>query len=190
MGKDYLIHFTKFYKTHRRLPSYRELMAAAGLKSTNAVHKIVAKLADEGFLARDAGGRLSPGRRFLELPVLGDIAAGFPSPAEEELCDTMSLEEYLINRKEATYMLKVTGDSMIEAGIMPGDLVLVERGRQPRDNDVVVAEVDHAWTLKYFKKAGEKIMLMPANRRYRPIVPTEQLNIAAVVVGVVRKYKV
>jgi repressor LexA len=190
MGKNYLATFTKFYKTHRRLPSYREFMALAGLKSTNAVHKIVAKLADEGFLRRDNGGRLAPGRRFLELPLLGDITAGFPSPAEEELCDTISLEEYLINRKEATYMLKVTGDSMIEAGIMPGDLVLVERGRQPREGDVVVAEVDHAWTLKYFKKSGQKIMLVPANRRYRPIVPTEELNIAAVVVGMVRKYRV
>ncbi len=190
MGKNYLGFFNKFYKSKRRLPSYREFMALSGLKSTNAVHKIVAKLVDEGFLRRDDGGRLAPGRRFLELPLLGDIAAGFPTPAEEELCDTMSLDEYLIGRKEATYMLKVSGDSMIEAGIMPGDLVLVERGRQPRDGDVVVAEVDHAWTLKYFKKTGEKITLMPANRRYQPIVPTEELNIAAVVVGAVRKYKV
>jgi len=190
MANKYLAFFTKFYKNKRRLPSYREFMALAGLKSTNAVHKIVAKLADEGFLRRDDAGRLSPGRRFLELPLLGDIAAGFPSPAEEELCDTMSLDEYLINHKEATYMLKVSGDSMIDAGIMPGDLVLVERGRQPRDNDVVVAEVDHAWTLKYFKKTGEKVTLLPANKKYKPIVPTDELKIAAVVVGMVRKYKV
>jgi repressor LexA len=190
MGKNYLAHFTKFYKNKRRLPSYREFMALAGLKSTNAVHKIVTKLEEEGFLCRDDNGRLAPGSRFLGVPILGNIAAGFPTPAEEELCDTMTLEEYLINRKEATYMLKVTGDSMIEAGIMPGDLVLVERGRQPRDGDVVVAEVDHAWTLKFFKRTGDQITLMPANRRYRPIVPTDELNIAAVVVGAVRKYKV
>ena len=190
MGNKYLPIFTKFHKTHRRLPSYREFMSLAGLKSTNAVHKITDKLVEQEFLRRDDSGRLAPGRKFLGVPLLGSIAAGFPSPAEEELCDTMTLDEYLIGRKEATYMLKVSGDSMIEAGLMPGDLVLVERGRQPRDGDVVVAEVDHGWTLKYYHKRGERVILMPANRRYHPIVPTDELNIAAVVVGSVRKYKV
>lgn len=185
----YLSHFTKFYKIHRRLPSYREFMALASLKSTNAVHKIVAKLEEEGFIRRDAKGHLAPGRRFLGMPLLGDIAAGFPSPAEEELCDTMTLDEYLVPHKESTYMLKVSGDSMIDAGIMPGDLVLVERGREPRDGDVVVAEVDKSWTLKYFEKRGARVRLIPANKKYPPIIPTDELKIAAVVVGAVRKYK-
>lgn len=184
----YLSYFTKFFKRHRRLPSYREFMTLAGLKSTNAVYKIVSKMISDEYLSRDESGRLSPGKKFLGLPLLGDIAAGFPSPAEEELCDTMTLDEYLIPHKEATYMLKVSGDSMIEAGIMPGDLVLVERGREAKTGDVVIAEVDHSWTLKYLEKKGQQIRLLPANKKYKPIIPTDELNIAAVVVGVIRKY--
>ncbi len=189
MPNKYLPYFIRFYKRHHRLPSYREFMELSALKSTNAVHKITAKLEEEGFLRRDESGRLTPGRKFLGLPLLGDIAAGFPSAAEEELCDTMTLDEYLVPHKEATYMLKVSGDSMIEAGIMPGDLVLVERGREARNGDVVVAEVDKSWTLKYFDKKGKQVRLIPANKKYKPIVPTDELNIAAVVIGVVRKYK-
>ena len=100
----------------------------------------------------------------------------------------MSLDEYLIKNKDATFMLKVQGDSMNGAGIMPGDMVLVERGVTPRNGDIVVAEVDKEWTLKTFQKTGNKIVLMPANKKYKPIVPTEELNIAAVVKAVIRKY--
>jgi SOS regulatory protein LexA len=189
MPAKYLPHFVKFYKAHKRLPTYRELMQAAKLKSTNAVHKIVAKLAEEGYLSRDANGKIAPGRRFLQLPLLGEVTAGFPSPAEEELVDTMSLEEYLINRKEATYLLKVQGDSMIDAGIMPGDILLVERGREAKENDIVVAEVDHQWTLKYFRRKGQQVTLVPANKKYKTIYPREELKIAAIVVAAVRKYK-
>jgi repressor LexA len=77
---------------------------------------------------------------------------------------------------------------MIEAGIMPGDLVLVERGRDPKDGDIVVAEVDHEWTMKYFKKQGGRIILVPANKKYQPIIPKAELKIAAVVRSVIRKY--
>ena len=94
-----------------------------------------------------------PGSPGADLPVLGTVAAGFPSPADEELTDTMSLDEYLISNKEATYILKVNGNSMIDAGILPGDMLLVERGVQPRDGDIVIAQVDREWTMKYFPQA-------------------------------------
>jgi len=81
------------------------------------------------------------------VPVLGTVIAGFPSPAEEELADTMTLDEYLITNKEATYILKVNGESMIDAGILPGDLLLVKRGIDPRDGDIVIAQVDREWTM-------------------------------------------
>src|SRR5437867_12859489 len=76
-----------------------------------------------------------------------EVTAGFPSPAEEELADTMTLDEYLITNKEATYILKVNGESMIDAGILPGDLLLVKRGIDPRDGDIVIAQVDREWTM-------------------------------------------
>ena len=120
--------------------------------------------------------------------VLGTVEAGFPSPAEEELTDTMSLDEWLIGNKEATFMLKVRGESMQGAGIIQGDMVLVERGVTPREGDIVIAEVDGAWTMKYLRHRNGRVMLEPANPKFRPIFPSEELNIAAVVKAVIRKY--
>jgi len=115
------------------------------------------------------------------------VEAGFPSPAEEELNDTISLDEYLIKNKEATYMLKIQGDSMVDAGILAGDMVLVERSTNANDGDIVIAEVDGEWTMKYFRKRGRKFWLEPANKKYKPIYP-EELRIAAVLRAVIRKY--
>jgi repressor LexA len=120
--------------------------------------------------------------------MLGLVEAGFPTSAGEELLDTMSLDEYLIENKEATYLLKVKGDSMIDAGIMEGDLVIVERGRPARVGDIVVAEVDREFTLKYLRKKGSEMFLEAANKKYKPIYPKEELKILAVLRAVIRKY--
>jgi repressor LexA len=163
-------------------------MAITGFRSTHAVSTLLERLFDEAFLETDATGRLLPGRFFAGLAVLGTVSAGFPSPAEEELTDTMSLDEYLIANKEATYLLKVNGDSMIEAGILPGDLLLVERGAEARDGDIVIAQVDREWTMKYLRRRGTHVFLEAANKEYKPIHPQEELQIAAVVRAVIRKY--
>lgn len=178
----------KFFENHRRLPSYREMLKLTGFKSKNAVYHLVERLIASGLLARDRAGKIVHGKHFRELPVLGTVEAGWPSPAEEELVDTLSLEEWLIHNREATFMLKVSGDSMIDAGIRPGDMLLVERGRTPKSGDIVVAEVDKQWTLKYFEKQNNQIVLVPANKKYKTIIPKEELNIAAVVTAVIRKY--
>ena len=88
----------------------------------------------------------------------------------------MTLDEWLIKNREATYMLKVSGDSMIEAGIMTGDLVLLDRSKEAKDGDIVIAEVDGAWTMKYLKKNGKSVMLLPANKKYKPIIPKEGIE--------------
>lgn len=121
--------------------------------------------------------------------MLGTIQAGFPSPAEEELADTMTLDEFLVERPESTYLLRVIGESMIEAGIHPGDIVLVEKGRTPKMNDIVVARVDDEWTLKYFVHDKTGVSLVPANRKYKPIRPRNRLEVAGIVRAVVRKYQ-
>lgn len=178
----------RFYKENKRMPTYSEIMGLVGFKSKNAVFKLVNKLAGEGFLRKDGGGRLLPDRLYGDIKVLGTVAAGFPSPAEEELADTMTMDEYLIENKEATFMLKVSGDSMKDAGIMTGDLVLVERGREPAEGDIVIAEVDKNWTMKYYRKKFGKVYLQAANVKYKDIFPEDELKIAAVVRAVVRKY--
>ncbi len=120
--------------------------------------------------------------------ILGVIEAGWPSPAEEELLDTMSFDDYLVPNKDASYILKVKGDSMIDAGIHPGDLVLVERTTHARDGDIVIAEIDHEWTMKRFRKQGRQVWLEAANRAYPSMLPQQELTIVAVVRAVVRKY--
>lgn len=120
--------------------------------------------------------------------IKGQIVAGWPSPAEEELVDSINLDDYLITNREATFLLKVNGDSMIEAGIMPGDLVLIEKGREIKSGDIVVAEIDSQWTLKRFMKKGGRIALWAANRNYGPIYPQEELILGGKVTAVVRKY--
>jgi SOS regulatory protein LexA len=170
------------------MPRHGELEVVTGFRSTQAVSALVAHLFDGTFPEQDATGRVLPGRFFAGLAVLGTVSAGFPSPAEEELADTMSLDEYLITNREATYLLKVSGNSMIEAGILPGDLLLVERGAQARDGDIVIAQIDREWTMKYLRRRGTRVFLEAANKAYKPMYPQEELTIAAVVRAVIRKY--
>ena len=186
--ETYVQQIQTFYRQHRRMPSYREIGAGTGLRSTNAVFKVVHKMIQQGLLAKDARGRLIPKQLLSDLRFVGLVEAGFPSPADDELFETMNLEGYLIRKPEATYLLRVRGDSMVDAGILPGDLVLVERGAEPHDGEIVIAQIDGEWTLKYFRRHGGQVYLQPANGRFQPFYPKEELTIAAVVNAVIRKY--
>jgi SOS regulatory protein LexA len=180
---------SRFYNQKGRMPSFSEIGEMVGLRSKNAVSKLIKKLEQIKVLARDSKGRLIPGSIALSVKVLGTVEAGFPSPAEEELVDTLSLDNLLIQNPEATFLLKVSGDSMSGAGILPGDMVIVDKGQVPKSGDIVIAEVDGEWTMKYLRKRGEGVTLIPANPRYKPIKPQNELKIAGVVTAVVRKYK-
>lgn len=180
----------QFHRETRRLPSYSEMLSLFGYRSKNAVYGVVNKLEAAGYLRRDGTGKITLTERLAgSIKLLGQVQAGFPSPAEEELVDVLSLDEYLVRRPEATYMLTVSGDSMIDAGIHPGDLVLVERGATPRSGDIVIAQVDGEWTLKYFRKQGRSVRLEPANKKYEAIEPKQSLVIGGIVKAVVRKYR-
>jgi len=180
---------SEFYAKAKRMPSYSEMLGLFGVRSKNAVFKRVDTMVKKGYFHKDEKGRLSPGRLFKPLKMLGIVTAGFPSPAEEELVDTMSLDEYLISNPEATYLLKVDGDSMLDAGIQPGDLVLVQRNLTPKSGDIVVAQVDNEWTLKFFQKRGRDVYLKAGNKKYPAIMPKNELIIGGVVIANVRKYR-
>ncbi len=171
------------------MPSFAEIGEMLGLKSKNAVSKLVNKLEALKVIERDEKGRLTPGSIKFPVRILGTVEAGFPSPAEEELADTLSLDDMLIQNHEATFLLKVSGDSMCDAGILPGDMVIVNKSQTPRNGDIVIAEVDGAWTMKYLRKRGDSVTLMPANPKYKPIKPKNELMISGVVTAVVRKYQ-
>ena len=193
MKNSHQIKIESFYESNKRMPTYREMMDLFGFKSKNAVFKVVEKLIESGLVAKDHLGRLVPTESFNEVPMLGYVTAGLPRTAEEELPDTVSLDEFLIEKKAFTYMLEVDGDSMIDAHIAKGDMVLVERCNNAKDGDIVIAEVDGEFTMKYFRSTTlttgkKKVWLEPANKNYSPIYPEHSLNINAVVKAVIRKY--
>jgi len=187
--KKYAQKLDEFYVSTRRMPSYSEMLGIFGFKSKNAVFKRIAQLVKEGLLTKDKTGRLLPLNLRQPVRLLGLVQAGFPSPAEEETIDLISIDEYLISNPQATFLLKVSGDSMIDAGIHPGDLVLIQKGLTPKSGDVVVACVDNQWTLKYFEKQKGRIILRAANKKYPPIEPEQELVLGGVVIANVRKYR-
>ena len=178
-----------YIQRHGRAPTLEELCGLIRVRSKNTASLMAKGIVLAGVLCRTATGRLvaPPQRAANTLRLLGSVAAGFPSPAEEALLDTMTLDEYLITKPTATFMLRVEGDSMVDAGILPGDVVLVERGRVVRNGDVVIACIDGAWTMKYFYKDASGVRLEAANQNYVTIRPKHKLAVEGVVSSVIRK---
>jgi len=177
-----------FYERNKRMPGYKEIMQLCGFKSKNSVYKLLNKLKDEGVIEKDSHGKITP-LSLGELKVLGTVQAGFPTAAEEDFSGTMSLDEYIVGKnKKSHYVLTVSGDSMIDASIAEGDLVIVEKTENAKIGDIVVACVDGDWTLKYLKKEKSGYFLEPANKNFQNIYPESQLTIGGVVKGVIRKY--
>ena len=175
-----------FFREFQRLPSYQEMCHLFGFTSKKASFDLVRKLISQGILKKDSG-RLT----FIhstQVPVLGSIQAGFPTPQEEQLYHTMSFDEYLVDKPDRSFILKVKGDSMIGAGINDGDLVIIERDSQPQKGDIVVAYIDNQWTLKHYDIRESKVCLVPANPHYPILYPSEELQIWGIVCSVVRKY--
>ena len=179
--------FSAFLQDQGRMPSYAEVCDLFGYKSKNAAFRLVQKLLDLGVLAKSAGGKLVP-KNLSGLRVLGSIQAGFPTPAEEDVLDSLSLDDYLVSKPQASFLLRVFGESMIDEGIRPDDLVIIERGRNPKNGDIVLAQIDNDWTLKFYEKRQGKVRLVPANKKFPILYPKQELKVAGVVTSVVRKY--
>jgi repressor LexA len=178
-----------FYTEHKRIPTYEEMKSLFGVASKNTVAYRVNKLLDSGFLIKE-GNKLSLADTGSVL-VLGTVQAGFPTVADEDIqTELLSLDDFLVEKKGSTFMLEVVGESMVDAGILEGDLVLVERGKTPKKGDIVLALVDHEYTLKYLDIEKGKPVLIPANRLFKKIYPDPNtLKIEAILKAVIRKYR-
>lgn len=185
---EYKNKLVDFYSSSNRMPTYSEMMKLFSFKSKNAVARLVEKLIDAGIINKDPLGRIIPSGSFGEVPILGLIKAGFPSPSEDVVESTINLNNFLIRKKDSTYIMEVDGNSMIEAHIADGDMVIAEKTEFARNHDIVIAEVDGEFTMKYFRQEGNKIWLEPANKDFKPIYPENDLKICAIVRGVIRKY--
>ena len=118
------------------------------------------------------------------------VPAGFPSPADDHIEKALDLNEYLVTKKETTFFVKIKGDSMIDASIHDGDIVIVDRSKQAKIGDIVLASVDGDFTIKILAKHLSQPRLLPANEKFQPIVVNEnmQFEIWGVITGAVRKF--
>lgn len=185
MKPDYLNAVRKFYARCKRFPSYSEMLDLFQVSSKNAVYKIVHKWIEEGLVNKE-NGKLAPSASFFRLPLVGMVRAGHPILADEHK-SYLTLDEYLISDPTSSFLLKVRGDSMVEAGIFEDDLVVIDSLQKAANGDIVLAEVDNEWTLKYLATETDRTYLKPANPRYEAIHPKYQLKIHGVVRGVIRK---
>jgi len=117
------------------------------------------------------------------------ISAGFPSPADDFKETRISLDKELVKNKEATFYARVSGDSMVGAGLDDGDLLIIDRSKNPENGKIVVCLIDGDFTVKRIKKEKEKLYLMPENRKYKPLELKEEneLVIWGIVEYVIKK---
>ena len=184
---------TRYITQNGRRPTLDEIGQLLEIKSKGTIHRYVKSLIDKGHLQRSGrnwrGLRLTgeKNRRLTILPLAGHIAAGKPIEAISEQYE-INFSEMLLG--PGRYVLEVQGDSMIDAGILDGDLVIIRETQSANNGDIVVALVDNSEaTLKRLRKKGNQIELIPDNQSMSPMkYSTDRINIQGVVVGQVRMY--
>lgn len=186
---EYLDKLRDYYSEHRVLPSFSGVAKLVGLKSTSAVAAMVRRMKDAGFLGSSPDRRLQPGQRFFEREILDTVSAGLPKEAVEGVAEGLNVDAYLIDNPSRTALMKVRGDSMINAGLLPGDTVVVKRGVPSKPGDIVVAIIDREYTIKRLAHDSQGFYLLPENPAYKPIRPQMDLEIFGVVSGCFRKYR-
>ena len=186
---QYLGRLQDYYAKHRVLPSYARIGTLVGLNSKASVAEMVLRLKGEGFLQSTPDKRLKPGKRFFERPVAESVRAGMPSPAADIAAETLAIDAHLVANPSKTLLIKVKGDSMIDAGILDGDTVVVEKRASANIGDIVVAILDNEFTLKRLAREKGRIVLRPENKAYPVIRPKDNLEIFGVVVGQFRSYR-
>ena len=186
--RSYLALLQDYYAQHRALPSFAFIGSLLGLKSKSSVAAMVARLKLAGYVESTPDRRLAPTKRFFERPLAeSPVHAGLPSVIEDAPADALTIDDYLIERPSQTVLVRVKGDSMMDAGILDGDLVVVEKAAAAKRGDIVVAIVDGEFTLKTLDLERGKFVLRPENPAYPVIRPEGALEIFGVMVGLVRK---
>ncbi|WP_312201108.1 transcriptional repressor LexA [Anaerospora hongkongensis] len=191
--KQILKHIKDTLRSKGYPPSVREIGEAVGLSSSSTVHGHLAKLEELGFIKRDPTKPRAidvldeaPWRQksLTPIPLIGKVTAGQPILAIENIEETYPLPTELVGEAE-TFMLTVQGDSMINAGILDGDLIIVRVQRSANNGDIIVAMIDEEATVKRFYKEHDRIRLQPENSAYEPIF-SRDVTILGKVIGVFR----
>ena len=189
---NFLIEFTK---SKGYPPSVREICQAVSLKSTSTVHGHLKRLEKKGLIYRDPTKpraleivELSnEEKELIDIPIVGKVTAGMPILATENIEDMFQIPINYVKHNNDLFILKVTGDSMIEAGILDGDLAIIEQKNVATNGDIVVALIENEATIKRFFKENGFIRLQPENKNYEPI-KVEDCSILGKLVGIYRAY--
>lgn len=194
-----LTFIEEYQLQYGKSPTLREMREHFQVSSDNSVLKHIKALEEKGFINKDDTPRgiglldsvkdkLSAGVASFKLPILGAIPAGGPVLSEEYVQGYMNVGEDLAKNTKDFFLLQVTGNSMIGAGIFEGDLVVVDIKKEPKDGDIVVALVDGGNTLKRFIKKGDAVHLKAENPDYKDIYARDELLIQGVVKALIRQY--
>ena len=189
---NFLIEFTK---SKGYPPSVREICQAVSLKSTSTVHGHLKRLEKKGLIYRDPTKpraleivELSnEEKELIDIPIVGKVTAGMPILATENIEDMFQIPINYVKHNNDLFILKVTGDSMIEAGILDGDLAIIEQKNVATNGDIVVALIENEATIKRFSKENGFIRLQPENKNYETII-VEDCSILGKLVGIYRAY--
>ena len=190
MSKDrhYLSLLQDYYAKHRILPSLSGIADLIGLKAKSAASGVVSRMIDAGYLAHAPDRRIQPTEKFFEREVLDTVQAGVPQPANDINPVGFNIDDYLIDTPSRTVLLSVKGDSMIDAGLMDGDTVIVKKGAPAKAGEIVVAVVDDEFTVKYLAQDKTGFYLKPGNKNYDDIHANDHLEIFGLVTGSFRKF--
>jgi repressor LexA len=193
--KELLSFITRQIREHSLPPSLSEMAEHLGVKSKNAVAKLLDALEDGGYIEMSGKARgitvlnsLSESlqKGFFRAPVLGHVQAGMPHLAEEHIEEWINLPQTFVRGRRDVFLLKIRGDSMINAGMFDGDLVIVRPTREAKHNDIVVALLHDEATVKRFIQIKNRAYLKAENPDYPNIYPKEEWMIQGKVVGVIR----
>tara|TARA_B100000925_G_scaffold291923_1_gene282531 strand:- start:2014 stop:2607 length:594 start_codon:yes stop_codon:yes gene_type:complete len=191
--KEVFDFITDYIKSEGVSPTQKEIKDHFGFKSFGSVQRYLKYLQDHGLLSNEWNARrgiqLNKNKEINDttLPLVGSIAAGNPIEAIQN-SERIEVPVHLFNSKKTNFCLEVSGDSMIEKGILDGDIVIIEQKEIANQGEIVAAIIDNEATLKIFKKEKDHIQLIPANKKYKPITVKENMKIAGVLVGLLRSY--
>lgn len=194
--QDEIYKYLKSYTENKGYPpSVREIGDAVELSSTSTVHGHLKRLEEKGLIRRDPTKpraieilELSyPKREMLEIPIVGKVTAGSPILAIENIEDYFPIPMDYVKHNGELFMLKISGTSMIEAGINDGDLAILEKTSDARNGEIVVALIENEATIKTFYKEENRIRLQPENKTLQPIY-VDDCTILGKLVGIYRAY--
>ena len=171
------------------LPSFENIASEFGFKHKNSVWQYFKKLKEYGFINSIGEKFFINPEHFGAVLFATPVKAGFPSPAEDYVERRISLDNEFRLDSPSTFVFTVKGDSMIDAGIFEGDMVVVRKKSDPNSGDIVLACVDGEYTLKIFRKKGQDIYLEPANKNYDIIKAQNSMEIFGIVIGSVRRFQ-